>query len=93
MAFLYDNLITFSDPGLQDFVVLLSPYAPHIAEELWQQLGHSGSIAYQPWPVHDPALLVETTVALPVQVPSDLGPTTEAITCPGRVKSRISKVN
>lgn len=54
--------------ALQDFVVLLSPYAPHIAEELWQQLGHTGSIAYHPWPVHDPALLVETTVSLPVQV-------------------------
>mmetsp|Transcript_21063 Transcript_21063/g.63390 ORF Transcript_21063/g.63390 Transcript_21063/m.63390 type:complete len:1009 (+) Transcript_21063:168-3194(+) len=54
--------------ALKDFVVLLSPYAPHIAEELWGQLGHSGTLAYHPWPVHDPALLVETTVNLPVQV-------------------------
>ena len=47
--------------------MLLSPYAPHVAEELWEQLGHTGTLAYHPWPVHDPALLVETTVNLPVQ--------------------------
>lgn len=54
-------------PWPQDFVVLLSPYAPHVAEELWEQLGHTGTLAYHPWPVHDPTLLVQTTVNLPVQ--------------------------
>jgi leucyl-tRNA synthetase len=31
-------------------VLLLSPYAPHIAEELWQMLGHDETLAYEPWP-------------------------------------------
>ena len=36
------------------FVLLLAPFAPHLAEELWQKLGHAESIAYAPWPVADP---------------------------------------
>ncbi len=54
--------------ALSDFVLLLSPYAPHIAEELWQRLGHEQTLAYEAWPAADEALLVETTVKLPVQV-------------------------
>lgn len=54
--------------ALRDFVLLLSPYAPHIAEELWSRLGHAGSLSYEPWPAADEALLVENTVKLPVQV-------------------------
>jgi leucyl-tRNA synthetase len=50
------------------FLKLLSPFAPHLAEELWQRLGHTGSVALVPWPEADPALLVEDTVALVVQV-------------------------
>jgi leucyl-tRNA synthetase len=53
---------------VEPFVLLLSPFAPHLAEELWQVLGHSGSLAYEPWPRFDPALLVETEVELPVQI-------------------------
>jgi leucyl-tRNA synthetase len=54
--------------ALADFVLLLSPYAPHIAEELWARLGHDGSLAYVPWPAVDESLLVQSTVQLPVQV-------------------------
>ena len=54
--------------ALADFVLLLSPYAPHIAEELWGRLGHDGSITYVPWPAVDESLLVQSTVQLPVQV-------------------------
>ncbi len=53
---------------LQPFVLLLSPFAPHIAEELWHLLGNSETLAYQPWPTYDEALLVEETVEVPIQV-------------------------
>jgi leucyl-tRNA synthetase len=47
---------------------LLAPLAPHLAEELWERLGHGESIAYAPWPVADPALLRTATLTLAVQV-------------------------
>jgi leucyl-tRNA synthetase len=53
---------------VESFVKLLSPYAPHIAEELWASLGHNGTIAYEPWPVFDPALTKADTIEVPVQV-------------------------
>jgi leucyl-tRNA synthetase len=56
-----------ADQTLADFAVLLSPSAPHLAEELWNQLGHSESIAYAPFPVLDPALLIEDHQQYPVQ--------------------------
>ncbi|WP_173055045.1 leucine--tRNA ligase [Phytohabitans houttuyneae] len=52
----------------EPLVLMLSPFAPHIAEELWQKLGHSGSLAYVEFPVADPALLVADSVTYPVQV-------------------------
>ena len=53
---------------LEQFVLLLSPFAPHIAEELWSALGHTTTLAYEPWPVADPQWLVEDAVEVPVQV-------------------------
>ncbi len=53
---------------LEPFLLLLSPFAPHLAEELWQLLGHEQTLAYEPWPSFDPALLEESTVEVPVQV-------------------------
>jgi leucyl-tRNA synthetase len=53
---------------LTTFVLLLAPFAPHIAEELWATLGHSQTLAYEPWPTFDPALLVEDQVEVPVQL-------------------------
>ncbi|MDG1898136.1 MAG: leucine--tRNA ligase [Fuerstiella sp.] len=52
---------------LQPFVLLLSPFAPHIAEELWNVLGSENTLAYEPWPTYDEGLLVEDTVELPIQ--------------------------
>jgi leucyl-tRNA synthetase len=52
----------------ETFALLLSPLAPHIAEELWQRLGHQGSLARVPWPAYDPAKLVESEIELPIQV-------------------------
>jgi leucyl-tRNA synthetase len=49
-------------------VLLLSPMAPHLGEELWQRLGHAKTLAYEPWPTADPALLVDESVTLVVQV-------------------------
>jgi leucyl-tRNA synthetase len=49
-------------------VLMVSPFAPHIGEELWARLGHEGGITYVPFPVADPALLVDETVEYPVQV-------------------------
>jgi len=61
----------------ESLVLLLAPFAPHTAEEIWQRLGHGGSIGRHPWPQFDPAKLVEATMELPVQVN-------------GRLRDRIS---
>ncbi len=53
---------------LEPFVLLLSPFAPHIAEELWKVLGHSRTLAFEPWPEWDESLLVENTLEIPVQI-------------------------
>ncbi len=52
----------------EPLVLMTAPLAPHIAEELWQRLGHPDSLAYAPFPVADPALVAEDMVELPVQV-------------------------
>ncbi|GAA0500444.1 leucine--tRNA ligase [Salinibacillus aidingensis] len=52
----------------EGFVKLLSPVAPHLAEELWSILGHEETISYEPWPQFDESKLVENEVEIPVQV-------------------------
>jgi leucyl-tRNA synthetase len=54
--------------AMQKLVLLLSPFAPHIAEELWQALGHDNTLAYEPWPAFDEAALREDTIEVPVQI-------------------------
>ncbi len=54
--------------ALEPFVLLLSPFAPHLAEELWRALGHMETLAYEPWPKYDPALLKSEEVEVPVQI-------------------------
>jgi leucyl-tRNA synthetase len=51
----------------EPLVLLLAPFAPHIAEELWSRLGHPDSLAMEPFPEADPAWLVDETVEIPVQ--------------------------
>ncbi|MCP9452906.1 MAG: leucine--tRNA ligase [Nitrospira sp.] len=53
---------------LEPFVLLLSPFAPHLAEELWERLGHPPSVSQQPWPSYDPTLTIAEQVTIPVQV-------------------------
>ncbi len=57
-------------------VLMVAPLAPHVAEELWERLGHTDTLAYEPFPTADPALLVSDQVEVPVQIG-------------GKVRSRI----
>ncbi len=53
---------------VEPFVLILAPFAPHVAEELWQRLGHADSLAYEPWPRYDEDLAKDKQVELAVQV-------------------------
>ncbi|PBB06353.1 MULTISPECIES: leucine--tRNA ligase [Salimicrobium] len=53
---------------MEGFVKLLSTVAPHVSEEMWSNLGHEGTIAYEPWPTFDPEKLIEEEVEIVVQV-------------------------
>ena len=73
IAALMTMLNEFYDKGVnkaeyKTFLALLNPFAPHIAEELWQQLGETGLLSVAPWPTYDEAKTVESTVELAVQV-------------------------
>ncbi|MDP9134745.1 MAG: class I tRNA ligase family protein, partial [Actinomycetota bacterium] len=57
---------------VEPVVLMLAPFAPHAAEELWSRLGHDATLAYEPFPVADPTLLVEETVTCVVQVAGKL---------------------
>ena len=54
--------------ALEKFVLVLSPLAPHVGEELWQLLGHEGTLAYVDWPEYDSELIKEKEIELAVQV-------------------------
>ncbi len=62
---------------MRDFALILSPFAPHLAEELWGMLGNPKSLAYQAWPAYDPAFIEEDTLEIPIMVN-------------GKVKSKIT---
>ncbi|MGL4489085.1 MAG: class I tRNA ligase family protein, partial [Rhizobiaceae bacterium] len=61
-------LAAASKEGVDILVQLIAPMMPHLAEECWIVLGHKGMVAETPWPVFDPALVVENEVVMPVQV-------------------------
>jgi len=54
--------------AVETTLLLLAPIAPHVAEELWAELGHAEMLFTQPWPQADPAALVKNEVTLVVQV-------------------------
>ena len=62
---------------IEPVVQMLSPLCPHLAEEMWARLGHETTVTYEPFPVANPALLVEDSIEVPVQIN-------------GKVRSRIS---
>ncbi|ERN00674.1 hypothetical protein AMTR_s00106p00043170 [Amborella trichopoda] len=53
---------------MEAFVLLLSPFAPHMAEELWNRLGHTYSLAYEKWPEAKEKYLKDSLIVLPVQI-------------------------
>jgi leucyl-tRNA synthetase len=59
---------TLPRPIIKALLALLSPFAPHICDELWQRLGEAGSMAYVSWPQADEALISETVMQMAVQV-------------------------
>jgi leucyl-tRNA synthetase len=61
---------------LEPFVLLIAPFVPHLAEELWARLGHKGTLAYEPWPAFDENLARDASVEIAVQIG-------------GKVKSRV----
>src|SRR5690606_3660988 len=54
--------------ALELIVLALAPFAPHVAEEAWEMLGHSSSVHLEAWPQYDPAAVVEAEIELVVQV-------------------------
>ena len=87
---------------LRTLVLLLAPFAPYLAAELWEELGEEGTILRAPWPVSDPELAKENELEIPVQingklvtvvlVDADAGPKTieEAALADEKVQSRIA---
>jgi leucyl-tRNA synthetase len=53
---------------MEKFVFILAPFAPHIAEELWERLGHTESLSYEGWPEYDKEIIKEKEVELAVQI-------------------------
>ncbi|SHN35530.1 leucine--tRNA ligase [Gracilibacillus kekensis] len=53
---------------VEGFVKLLSPVAPHLTEEIWQLLGHDGTLSYEPWPIYDETKLVQDEVEIVIQI-------------------------
>src|SRR5205814_1016008 len=80
MIFINEAMTWETKPAaiLREFLILLQPFAPHLAEELWQKLSSLDpersilALSFAPWPRFDPALLVEDTLEIPVQVNSKL---------------------
>jgi leucyl-tRNA synthetase len=71
MMILVNELTALPKPpreGVEKLVLCVAPFAPHLAEELWERLGHAPSVANAAWPSFDPVLCVETSVEIGVQV-------------------------
>jgi len=54
--------------AIEQFILILSPFAPHIAEELWQRLGYENTLAYEPWPKFDEKLAQDAQLEVPIQI-------------------------
>ncbi|MGZ8996790.1 MAG: class I tRNA ligase family protein, partial [Rhodospirillales bacterium] len=76
--------------GFETLVKLVGPFMPHIAEALWQRLGHDGLLVHGPWPDADPAYLAQDTVTLGVQVNGKLRGTIELDAGSAEAESRAA---
>jgi len=78
------NITQLGRSQMERFILLLSPFAPHLAEEIWSLLGHNKTLAYEPWPQADETMLHDPEIEMPVQIngkvrvrltlPADLSP-------------------
>ena len=59
---------TLNKEFAKNFLLILAPFAPHMTEELWQQIGEKSSIHKQTWPTFDPKLIIESEITIVVQV-------------------------
>jgi len=64
----YTGLEVRPREAMEKIVLLLAPFAPHAAEELWEILGHGKTLAYEPWPGYDEAAIRESSIEVPVQI-------------------------
>jgi len=62
------KLESISQPAYEKFLKILSPFAPHLAEELWQRLGHRKLISLEPWPICDLSKIQEAEIKIVVQI-------------------------
>ncbi|MEM9728358.1 MAG: class I tRNA ligase family protein, partial [Myxococcota bacterium] len=62
------KLDTVPKKSAEALALLVHPFAPHLAEELWEMLGHPPSVQSEPWPEYNPALCEDDEVEVPVQV-------------------------
>ncbi len=64
----YKSTEPVSKADMEKFVLLLAPLAPHVAEELWERLGHTKSLAYEPWPTYDETMTQSEEMDIVVQI-------------------------
>ena len=69
--------------AMETFTLLLAPMAPHLAEELWELLGHEETLAYAPWPTFDPELLKVYMKVMAIQPVKVLSKRQQQITMSG----------
>ena len=75
---------------MEPFVLLLSPFAPHLCEELWKLLGNKNSLAYEPWPEFDESLTVDSMVEIPIQIMGKIK--SKIIVARGNSQSELEKL-
>src|SRR5690606_23107218 len=71
---------TLPRKAAEALVLMVSPFAPHLGEELWRKLGHEQSLAHAPWPAFDPKKCIDETFEVGVQVN---GKTRGSVSLPG----------
>ncbi len=64
----FQEVKVFNQIYLENFLVILAPFAPHMCEELWESLGHKESIFKEEWPEYDPKKIIDEEIEMPIQV-------------------------